>query len=144
MADKTISDAGGNWSDAACWVEGSKPTAGQTVAATATSGDVVINEATATLGEFNLSAKNGGGNTIAISGTGQITVRGNFLLGAGVTWTGSGSVYLVTNTFNFDSAGLNLSSITQLVIYSSCSVTLINNDLNIGTKPIYIYGAATL
>lgn len=47
MATRTISDAGGNWNATAAWVEGVVPVAGDDVVATATSGNLTVNVASA-------------------------------------------------------------------------------------------------
>lgn len=46
MATRTISDAGGNWSANATWVEGSPPDATMDVVATGTSGNITIDQTT--------------------------------------------------------------------------------------------------
>lgn len=49
MATRTISNAGGNWTDVGTWVEGAVPTNADAVVATATSGNVTISAASVCL-----------------------------------------------------------------------------------------------
>ena len=70
MASRTISDAGGNWNATTSWTEGAVPVAGDDVVATATSGNLVVNVATANLNSFDLTGYVG-----TLSGGSAINVR---------------------------------------------------------------------
>jgi hypothetical protein len=59
MAQRHISDAGGNWNATTAWEEGVVPVAGDDIRATATSGDLKVNVHTAHLRSFDLDGYTG-------------------------------------------------------------------------------------
>jgi hypothetical protein len=71
MATRTISPAGGNWSDTTAWVEGAVPTNADDVVATATSGSLAITTG-AVCQSFDLT-----GYTKTLSGAITLTIGGS-------------------------------------------------------------------
>jgi collagen type VII alpha len=118
VATRTIANAGGTWSSAGTWVEGVVPTAADDVVATATSGNLTIdNGAVCQSADFtNYTAA----ATLATNAGWSIggTSSGGLKLVAGMTWTansgstitfvgGSGATYVLT------SAGKTFVNVTQ-------------------------------
>lgn len=108
MATRTISNAGGNWNATAAWVEGAVPVAGDDVVATGTSGNLVVNVASANLKSFNLTGYVGtmsGSSAIIVApvtGSGTVVC----LLAGTITWTGSLALEPAgTSILNFTSGG---------------------------------------
>jgi hypothetical protein len=83
-ATRTISDAGGNWNSTSTWVEGAVPVEGDNIEATATSGNLTVNEYTAELSGFDLTDYTG---TLTINY--RITTSGTVFIPNGVTVGGT-------------------------------------------------------
>ena len=88
-ATRTISTAGGLWNATTTWAEGAVPVAGDDVVATATSGNLTVNVATAALNSFDLTGYAG-----TMQSTFSITVQPaagtvNCKFAGTITWTGT-------------------------------------------------------
>lgn len=97
MATRTISNTGGNYNATASWVEGIVPTSADDVVATATSGNLTINVASAA-GTVNLTNYVG---TITMNA--NWTVSGasgvNIISVTGMTWNaGTGGIFIFSGT----------------------------------------------
>lgn len=92
MATITVSNTGGtrNWADPLTWVGGSVPLATDSVVFTATSGNLIINAASACL---SIDCT---GFTGTLSGSSQLTVAGSVTLAAGMTLTYTGTMTVNT------------------------------------------------
>lgn len=115
MATRTISNTGGNYNATGTWVEGAVPTSADDVVATATSGQLTVNVASAAR-SFNFTNYT---NTLTMNNT----------------WTVSGAS--VTNTFV---SAMTITGSSNIVI-SGNSTTLVTNgeqipNLNITGTPI--------
>ncbi len=84
MATRTISNAGGNYNATGTWVEGIVPTSADDVVATATSGNLTVNVASAAK---SIDFTNYVG-TLTL--TSSLSIWGNITLTSGMTITGSG------------------------------------------------------
>lgn len=100
MATRTISNTGGNYNAVGTWVEGVVPTSADDVVATATSGQLTVNVASAasTFNFTNYANTLTMNNTWTVSGTGtQTFVAGMTISGfSNISLTGTGAT-IVTN-----------------------------------------------
>jgi hypothetical protein len=106
MATRTISNAGGNYNATATWVEGVVPTSVDNIAATATSGQLTINVASAAR-NIDLTNYN---NTITLN--------------SGLTWTISGGAFTntISSTTTFAGAGtMNFSGASSTMTMNTTS-----------------------
>lgn len=104
MATRTISNAGGNWSSTATWVEGAVPTIFDVVVATSGSGSVLIDTPGAICNSGNFNNYTG----ILTFGSGNIlSVEGNLNLVSNMSLTGPGTLNLLGsgNSNHVTSAG---------------------------------------
>ena len=145
MALRTVSNTGGNWNATTAWVGGVVPIAGDTVAFTATSGNLVVNVATVVLAGINFTNY---ANTItftaAITSTGTINLGTNGFTQAGAsglivsgTATISGTtVWSRTLQFTGTSItytlGSNLTVTGAISLSGTTASTFTGNTLNIG------------
>jgi len=89
---RTVAAGGGNWGDASTWVEGAVPVDTDIVVFDYASGDVVLNENSAALGELDMEGYAG---TLSKSGDRTITVDGAVALGGTIT---GGVIITLTGT----------------------------------------------
>ena len=145
MPLRTVSNTGGNWNATTAWVGGVVPIAGDTVDFTATSGNLTINVATATLAGIDFTNYVGtitfnaaiNTNGIVNLGTGGYTQAGASGLVINGTTTISGTaIWSRTLTFTGTSITYTLGSnltITGAIFLSGTTASTFNgNTLNIG------------
>ena len=145
MAIRTVSNAGGNWNATATWTGGVVPIAGDSIAFTATSGNLTVNVSSAALVGVNFTNYVG-----TITFNGNITTNGVLNLGTG-GYTQLGASGIVLNgTAILTSGGVTWSrtlvfggasptytfvgnlTVTGLITFQgSGNTTLTNNTLNI-------------
>lgn len=86
----TISDAGGNWSSTSTWVDGVVPNGvDDQVYSTATSGNLVID------GNYTLNTITLTNYTGTLSGTGNLNITSDCVLGASMTYTHTGKLGMI-------------------------------------------------
>ena len=122
---RTISIAGGNWTDATTWMEGIVPVAGDDIRATSESGNLIVNTTTANLNSIDLTNYAGtmsGSGSITVIGTASSTTNALFSSGMTSTWTG------VLNLNPVSGAIINLTSNNKLSI---CTGITISNTVNL-------------
>jgi len=147
MAIKTVSNTGGNWNAVGTWVGGVIPIAGDSIAFTATSGNLNVNVASPALVGVNFTNYVG-----TITFNGNITTNGFFNLGTG-GYTQLGTSGIVLNgTATITSGGVtwsrtlifggasptytfvgNWTSTGLITFQGSGTTTLTNNTLNINS-----------
>jgi hypothetical protein len=128
MATRTISNTGGNYNSTATWVEGAVPTSADDVVATATSGQLTINVASAAR-TFNLTNYS---NTITFNATWTISPASSGItnvISSGTTFAGTGTL-----TFTVTAAGTsitqnNTNRIPNLNFTSSAGTVTFNTDI---------------
>lgn len=141
MATRTISNTGGNYNATASWVEGIVPTSADDVVATATSGQLTVNVASAasTFNFTNYTNTLTMNNTWTVSGTGTSTFVSAMTIagGSNITLTGSGAT-IVTNGKSIP----NLSFTGNKTIGDTLNVTnlTISNLTLSGTQTINVSG----
>lgn len=110
MATRTISNIGGNYSVVGTWVEAAVPTSADTVVATVTSGNLVINTSSSA-GSLNLTNYLG-----VLSGSQSLNCYGDIVLSTGMTLTNTGVIIVSTSaatyTFNNKTWGGGIQFIT--------------------------------
>jgi hypothetical protein len=126
MATRTISDAGGNFSSTATWVEGIVPTAADDVVATPTSGDLLSNISTNSCLSLDLT-----NYTRTLTITAALYVYGDVTLGSGTTIGGTTYLYIRANS-NVTSNGVIIPYL-RFVGGDVLTVNLVD-DLHIGTQ----------
>ena len=145
MAIRTVSNAGGNWSVVGTWVGGVVPIAGDSIAFTATSGNLTVNVNTAVLIGVNLTNYLGtitftqfiNTNGFLNLGTGGYTQAGanGIVLNNNTTLTSGGVTWSRTLTFGGTSATYtfvgNWTSTGLITFSAGGTTTLTNNTLNI-------------
>lgn len=162
MATRTISNAGGNYNATGTWVEGIVPTSADDVVATATSGQLTVNVASAAQ-SFNFTnytntltlnavwTVSGTGtqifvNAMTIAGTSNIAITGtgaaittNGKLIPNLSFTGNKTLNDTLNVANISTAALNINSNTI-----NCSGNW-NSSVNSvgGTSIINLIGTAS-
>jgi hypothetical protein len=104
MAIRTVSNAGGNWNATATWVGAVVPIAGDSIAFTATSGNLTVNVASAGLVGVNFTNYVG---TITFNNT--ITTNGVLNLGTGGYTQAGASGILLNGTATLTSGGVTWS-----------------------------------
>jgi hypothetical protein len=121
MATRTISNLGGNYNSTATWVEGVVPTSADDIAATATSGQLTVNVASAArnVNFTNYTNTLTMNNTLSLSGTG---FTNTFV--SGMTITGSSNI-AITNTCTIISNGLTIPNL------SITGTITLGDDLNV-------------
>jgi hypothetical protein len=156
MATRTISNAGGNWNALATWVEGAVPTTADQVVATATSGNVTINVTNAVCGGLDLTGYVG---TLTFTAGQFLTVSGNVILVATMTYAGSGTLRC-SGTSSITTNGVSISGsfgftsnntftlVDDLVILGSYSqvsgFTITANRTDATHGNIYVHGGFTI
>lgn len=90
MATRTISSLGGNYNSTGTWVEGAVPTSADDVVATATSGQLTVNVASAAQ-SFNFTNY---ANTLTMNNTWTVSGTGTQSFVAGMTISGSSNISL--------------------------------------------------
>jgi hypothetical protein len=124
MALRTVSDTGGNWNATTAWVGGVVPVAGDTVDFTATSGDLTVNVATASLAGIDFTNYVG---TITFNANIQVNTSVNLGTG-GYTQAGASGLRIDANT---TISGTTIWTRTFLIAAGSTAVTLtLSNNLN--------------
>ena len=145
MAIRTVSNTGGNWNSTATWTGGVVPISGDSIAFTATSGNLTVNVNTASLSGVNFTNYVGTitfNNTINTSGflnlgTGGYTQAGasGVVLNGPTTLTSGGVTWSNILTFGGTSATYTLAdnwTVTGAITFQGVGVTtLTNNTLNI-------------
>lgn len=124
------------WSTAGNWSDG-KPDSADAVTVGAGVTSLNIDEAASAL-SFVPTGTAG----ITISGSGALSVYGDFTLDANVTWTHTGTIYITTNASTITTAGKSLGTIASFQIMGGAHGTL-GGAINTGTKGLYVYGAST-
>jgi hypothetical protein len=145
-ATRTISDAGGNWKDVTCWVEGAVPTNADAVVAQAdgTSGNVVINGTDCVASTMVLTNYIGQMN---FADSQMLTVTTTVTFVSGMTLAGTGTLKML-NTATITSGGLTFPgslifdagtftladtwTVTGSVLSQSGTNILNTNTMNIG------------
>jgi len=148
MATRTISNAGGNYNATAAWVEGIVPTSADAVVATATSGQLTVNVASAaSTFTFTNYVNTLTMNAVwTVSGTGTqtfvnaMTISGSFniaLTGTGATIITNGKTIpnlsitgnkTVSDTLNI----VNLTSSSSTVIWSGTQTINVSGNTTLG------------
>lgn len=143
MATRTISNAGGNWTAGATWVEGVAPTSSDNVVATATSGNLVINSAT-----LCLCASADFTNYVSVlSGTGNIQLYGNITFSTGMTITATGVISILgsgtwTSNGKIWTGGITPSAPATITLADDFVCTL--NFTHIGTGGAQVFNGNNL
>ncbi len=142
---------GGEWNTAANWLLDDDGTTARVPLAT---DDVVITTSlgaskTITITTTNANAKSidfsTAGAAFTLSGSRSIYIRGSLTCKAGMTWNLTGALYVGFETSGtLTTNSVSLSSLTSLRADSTGSNLSIGDTLNLGTKPIIIYGGSTL
>ena len=168
MAIRTISNTGGNFNDTGTWVEGIVPVAGDSVVATATSGNLTVNVASGGVGLLSFIMTNYTGiltmnDTLTISGTmtlvsGMGTIAGTSAIICNTTATltsggkvipqlslaGSSQTYTLADNFQVGDF-ININSITLVTLNGntlSVSGNVIVSRLLTGTTNL-VYNTST-
>lgn len=146
MALRTVSALGGNWNATTAWAGGVIPLVGDTVDFTATSGNLVVNVATANLAgidftnyvgtiTFNAAISTNGAINLGTGGYTQAGASG-LVLTSTATITSNGTVWSRNLTFSSANITYTLAdtlSTTGTVSLSGTTTTILNgNTLNIG------------
>jgi len=142
MANKTISNAGGNWSANGTWVEGAPPTAAEDVIATVTSGQVTVDTAACVCKSINLTnyasvfTNNGtltvSGSVTFISGMPDIQGTGILKFNATGTLTSGTKTYpgaVIFNTTGTYTLGDNWIVTGTVSTTAAATITLNGNQL---------------
>ena len=145
MAVRTVSNTGGNWNATTAWVGGVVPIAADTVAFTATSGNLVVNVATAVLAGINFTNYVGTitfNNAITSTGTINLGTNGFTQAGAsGLIVSGTATISGTTawsRTLQFTGTsitytlGSNLTVTGAISLSGTTASTFTGNTLNIG------------
>ena len=146
MPLRTVSNTGGNWNATTAWVGGVVPIAGDTVDFTATSGNLTVNVATATLAGIDFTNYVGTitvSNTLNVTsgtinlGTGGYTQAGasGFGIGGSVTIISNGTVWSRIITFLTSSSTTTLSdnlTVGYSLFLNNTEITSLPNNLTVG------------
>jgi hypothetical protein len=139
MATRTISNAGGNYNATGTWVEGIVPTSADDVVATATSGQLTVNVASAA-SSFNFTNYT---NTLTLNAVWTVSggVLQTFVAAMGIS--GSSSIFITSSNAQITSNGKiipnlsfnsnkTLNDVLNVVNFSfNNSLNIINNSLNV-------------
>lgn len=139
-ATRTISNAGGNYNTGSTWVEGSVPTSADDVVATATSGNLTVNAASAAK-SADFTNYTG---TLTMNTSQTWTVQNDFKLVSGMTVTGTGTL-AINNTSTITSAGKTWTgNLTIGTSTATFTVTLADNLTVVGAFTSSVAGAKTM
>lgn len=128
MATRTISNTGGNYNSTATWVEGAVPTSADDVVATATSGQLTVNVASAarTFDFTNYTNTLTMNNTWTVSGA---SLTNTFV--SAMSIAGSSNIVMSGNAQVLVTNGLTIPNLN----FSAGNKTL-NDDLNVGNLSV--------
>ena len=122
MAIITASASGGNWNATGTWVGGVVPTSADSVLLTATSGAVTLYVSATCIG-LNCT---GYTNTLDLS-TNTLTVKGNVVLVATMTLSGTGTLAIGDTTMSITTAGKTIPNLTCTQIVTATNITFNDN-----------------
>ena len=133
MATRTISNIGGNYSVIGTWVEGAVPTSADTIVATSTSGNLIINTASnAGSVDFTNYTKN---LSLAVNTTWG--VYGNFTLASGMTISGTVTqLQILANSTLRANGKIWTSPLTDVAIGTATAITFSDTWVNNGNLSI--------
>jgi hypothetical protein len=129
MAIRTISDTGGNWSSASTWAEGVAPTLADSVVATASSGNVTVDQ-DFTVASFDLTNY----TKVFSDGGYTCTVNGNILIPATAGIFASSGYWIQGASGNISNPRYS-NAFRNLSIAALGATTTLTATLQVGGKP---------
>jgi len=143
MATRAIANGGGNWNSTGTWVEGAVPVAGDAVVATATSGQLTVNVASACASIILTNYA----NTLTFNAS--LTVTSTVTFVAGMNIAGTTGALICNGTLTLTSAGKTLTnglSLQGANTYTLADDWTVNGVVTVGTasNALTITGAKNL